>query len=251
MIIMGAMVLRSRYLLALVLVLPFLATAPVPAQSTEAAIAARLVLKPLYLRGSWGDDKLHFGSAGQPTGSYKVVPFTTAAVNISKIHLSGDRLYLQGKRVGLIFNAAGAITRVALTRKDQLQIEVDTPPSGDFGPALDAIFTTSVADVPAASAGPWQAYAAHHWPAPATDAATAESGSQTVPQRKPLGGREVGSRRRRFSAERTPSSARPRGACTTRVPSMSALPWGRTVCPPTSRSGDRPAWAWTNRLSPR
>ena len=166
-------------LLALVSPLPVFPTAR--AQSTEDAIATRLVLKPLYLRGSWGDDKLHFDGAGQPAQNYKIVPFTIAAVNISKLHLSGDHLYLQGKRVGLAFNAAGAITRVALTRKETLQIEVDAPPSGDFGPALDAIFADGVAEMPAASAGPWQEYAAHHWPLQATGAATTRRDEPTDP----------------------------------------------------------------------
>ena len=178
---------RSRWLLPLFALVSSLLVFPTArAQSAETAIATRLVLKPLYLRGSWGDDKLHFDGSGQPLGRYKTVPFTVAAINVGKVHLSGNRLYLQGKRVGLIFNPTGTMTRVALTRKEQLQIEVDAPPSGDFGPALDAIFADTVAGIPAASTGPWQKYAAQHWPlTPAGDAA-AESGGRRESQTKPI-----------------------------------------------------------------
>jgi hypothetical protein len=41
------------------------------AQSTEADISARLLGKPLQLRGFWMDDQLRFDATGTPAKAYK------------------------------------------------------------------------------------------------------------------------------------------------------------------------------------
>ena len=148
--------------LAFAVLLSLVAPSAAKAQD-ESTLAARLVLKPLYLRGSWGPDKLHFDGNGQPLAAPGTVPFTLAAIIISKIRLRGNHLYIQGKRVGIIFNLDGSITRVALSAKDNVQIEIDAPPDGDFSAALDAVFTGEIGRIPAASEGPWKGYALIHW----------------------------------------------------------------------------------------
>ncbi len=135
---------------------------------TEGDLNARLVRQPLYLRGAWGEDQLRFDQSGRPAKSYKAVPFTTAAIDIVRLQLSGDHLLLQGERVGLEFARDGSVTRAALLRKgreEQILIEIDAK-AGDFAPALDAVFTTDLAQVPSACSGPWAAYAARHWAKP-------------------------------------------------------------------------------------
>jgi len=52
------------------------------AQKAEADIKARLVKKPLFLRGQWGSDKLAFDAAGHVQGASGLTSFTLAGVEI-------------------------------------------------------------------------------------------------------------------------------------------------------------------------
>jgi hypothetical protein len=49
------------------------------AQSTEADLKTRLMDKPLYLRGFWRDDTLHFDPTGHLLGNSSPVTFSSAA----------------------------------------------------------------------------------------------------------------------------------------------------------------------------
>ena len=72
------------------------------AQSTEAELKARLKNKPLYLRGFWRDDTLHFDSTGQIIGgSPGPLAFTLSGFDLKSIRLQPNKLILEGQRVGI------------------------------------------------------------------------------------------------------------------------------------------------------
>src|SRR5215470_5134284 len=81
----------------------FLCLRPAVSQTTEAELKSRLVRKPLYLRGSWRDDSLHFDSYGQLIGKSEISPFTLSGVEVIEARLDASGLVLMGKRVGLEF----------------------------------------------------------------------------------------------------------------------------------------------------
>jgi hypothetical protein len=69
-------------------------------QTTEGELKSRLVGKPLYLRGSWRDDSLHFDANGQLIGKSGIFSFTLCGIDVKEVHLGTDKLVLEGKRVG-------------------------------------------------------------------------------------------------------------------------------------------------------
>jgi hypothetical protein len=81
------------------------------AQTTEADIAARLVGKPLLMRGFWADDKLTFDAAGKPLGNYKTESFTESGIDVLAVHLHGTHLTLEGRRVAIAFDTNGDASR--------------------------------------------------------------------------------------------------------------------------------------------
>lgn len=137
--------------LTLVLLLATLAVTQSPAQATEAAISARLMNRPLYLRGFWSDNHLLFDSAGHLEGDSKPESFTLSGFDLSESHLSGDKLVLEGRRVGIEFQDDNP-TRVPLeARKPShhkdvaVRIEIAGSPGSNYGPALDAVFADGIA----------------------------------------------------------------------------------------------------------
>jgi TonB family protein len=144
------------------------------AQSTEAEISARLMGKPLQLRGFWMDDKLKFDAAGTPVDVYKTGPFTTSAFELKKVSISGDRLKLEGIRVGLTFSRDGRMARVPMVKggfgsssPEKMTIEVDGHGNRDFTKELDAIFAETLEDLTPSLPDYWQHYANGHflaWP---------------------------------------------------------------------------------------
>jgi hypothetical protein len=126
------------------------------AQSTEADLKARLMDKPLYLRGFWRDDKLQFDSTGHLLGNSDPVTFTLSGFDLKKVHLKQDKLILEGRRVGLEL-AANKQIRVPLDTS--IQIDIATSPTGDYGPALDAIFANNLVDLVPTLPFYWQPYA--------------------------------------------------------------------------------------------
>lgn len=152
-----------RSLLALLLALPIAAHA----QSTEDALKARLLHQPLYLRQTPGADKLHFDSAGALLGKVPQTSFTLSGIEIKSLKLKANELQLTGVRVGLEF-VDKTPKRVALlisnsagpgTSPEEMKVVIDPPQSGDYGAALDAIFTAKLVDLVPQMPIEWQSYA--------------------------------------------------------------------------------------------
>jgi TonB family protein len=177
---------------------------PAHAQSTEAELNSRLMGKPLYLRGFWRDDNLHFDSTGHLLGTSGPVTFTLSGFDLKKIHLKQNKLILEGHRVGLEL-ANDKQKRVTLQVGDphqpedeSLHIEIDTDPAGNYGPALDAIFVEGITDLVPSLPFYWKKYAQKNFlPAVAasttqTTSTTSTSAEKTVPPQETRPGR-VGS----------------------------------------------------------
>jgi TonB family protein len=135
------------------------------AQSTETEINARLMHKPLYLRGCWRDSKLHFDSTGHITHNSSPVSFTLSGFELKTIRLKQNKLILEGRRVGLEL-ADNKQRRVPLNGGDMshpkdvpLYIDIAASPGGNYGPALDAIFFDNLADLVPSLPFYWKTYA--------------------------------------------------------------------------------------------
>jgi TonB family protein len=125
--------------------------------------------QPLYLRGCWRDDTLHFDSSGQLKDDSGPVTFTLSGFDLRSIHLKHDRLILEGRRVGLELHDQKQI-RVPLNvgkpnhpEDESMHIEIAASPSGDYGRALDAIFTNGLAELVSSMPLYWKAYAAKNF----------------------------------------------------------------------------------------
>jgi TonB family protein len=135
------------------------------AQSTEADLNGRLMDKPLYLRGSWRDDNLRFDSAGQLKGKSGPVTFILCGFEFKSLRIKQDKLILEGRRIGLEFSDHKQV-RVPLNvgkpgrpEDESMRIEIAASPSGDYGPALDAIFANGLAELVPSMPSYWQPYA--------------------------------------------------------------------------------------------
>jgi TonB family protein len=129
------------------------------AQKTEADLRARLVKKPLYLRGQWGANKLAFDGAGHIEKPVTPVTFTLAGVEVHRVKLTAKELVLEGQRVVLEFKKDVPV-RVGLD--SEMTIRIQTPADGDFTAALDAIFTDNIADLVPQMPSYWQTFAQGH-----------------------------------------------------------------------------------------
>ncbi len=162
------------------------------AQSTAADIKARLHNKPLYLRGFWSSDKLHFDAAGNLTVPSRPVSFTLSGFELESVNLKPDKLTLQGRRVGLEFTKnqqkrvdlnAGSLQH---PEDEKIEIEVDPSPDGDYTHALDAVFVDNLADIVPTLPFYWTRYAHDNLlpaantptPAPPSPAATTVAPNQ-------------------------------------------------------------------------
>jgi TonB family protein len=137
---------------------------PAQAQTTVEAIKARLVGQPLYLRGSWVEDDLHFDANGAPEKKYHGGIFTEGGIDVSRVSLAPGKLHIEGQRVGLIFENQ-IPKRVKLGGKNytgQINIEVQSPVDGDFGKALTEIFAPDLTSLVPAMPFFWQYYAQNH-----------------------------------------------------------------------------------------
>ena len=179
---------------ALLLILLVPAALPSRAQSTGPAIEARLLDKPLYLRGAWLDDKLRFDSAGQLLGRSRTTSFTLAAIDISRVDLQSNKLLLEGRRVGIQFDK-DVPTRVPLNagkpqepKDERIRIEIAAPPTHDFTAALDAVFTTSPGDMLPTLPDFWQTYVRKHFPPTAPSAQPPATPDHTDPHIYRVGG---------------------------------------------------------------
>lgn len=141
------------------------------AQSTESALKARLIGQPLYLRGSWGADALHFDSTGQLVGTSDHRSFMLCGVDIKDVHLENNQLVIDGKRMGV--ELSGTIAkRVALkgsegnpfSRKEAIHIDILRPSDGDYSSALNSIFVNGLAELTPLLPEYWQTYARKAFP---------------------------------------------------------------------------------------
>lgn len=129
-------------------------------------LKGRLLNQPLYLRGMWMSDDLHFDGDGHLlAAAADKISFTLAGVELRKLDLKSDRLLLSGHRVGLELDSPDP-RRVVLTlgggkkpREVEVNIEILRSPSGDYSDALDVIFTSKLEDMVPALPAFWQLYA--------------------------------------------------------------------------------------------
>jgi TonB family protein len=157
---MLAVISPSRRRCFLVLFFTFGLLPKLHSQSTEADIKSRLMDKPLYLRGFWRDDTLHFDAAGHLTNSSAPFPFTLSGFQLKKVHLKQDKLIVEGRRVGLKL-ADNKQIRVSLD--PSIQIDIAASPTGDYGQALDAIFANGLADLVPSLPFYWKTYASKNF----------------------------------------------------------------------------------------
>jgi TonB family protein len=162
------------------------------AQLTEGDIKARLMNQPLFLRGCWGDDKLHFDSVGNLKDKSSVVPFTLCGFEFKDVHLKQDKLILQGRRIGLElkddeqFRVPLNAGKIGSQEDESIHLEVAASPTGDYGPALDAIFVNGLPNLIPLMPAYWKPYSLKYFtPMVETDASTTEQTSQQPPAPKP------------------------------------------------------------------
>jgi TonB family protein len=139
------------------------------AQNSEKEVSARLIGKPLYLRGFWAEDKLKFDAAGKPLQSYSLVSFTEAGFNAFRVKIHGDHMTIEGQRVGLTFDKSGKYKRQGLIlgngdngTPELITLEVEGSGTQDFSKALDAIFAGSLEELAPTLPFYWQTYAKGH-----------------------------------------------------------------------------------------
>jgi TonB family protein len=177
-----------RCILALICVCSF--AVPSHAQSTEADLNSRLMGRPLYLRGFWRDDNLHFDSTGHLRGTSGPVTFTLSGFDLKKVHLKQSKLILEGNRVGLEFSdnkQKRVILQVGDGRHhedESMHLVIDANPNGDYGPALDAIFAGGIADLVPSLPFYWKSYARKNF-LPAADIPTDQPAQETPPSAEP------------------------------------------------------------------
>jgi len=147
------------------LLLVLAATTPLHAQSTVDELQTRLLSKPLYLRGFWKSDKLAFDSTGKLQGDSETLPFTLSGIEITKVDLEPKTLILEGLRVAIVFDRYTP-QRIVLQagspeskHDEQMHIEIEAPPGGDYASVLDAIFTDDLASFVPSLPTAWQNYA--------------------------------------------------------------------------------------------
>ncbi|MCL2661054.1 MAG: energy transducer TonB [Acidobacteriaceae bacterium] len=116
--------------------------------------------KLVYLRGCWDSEELHFDKKGklrEPSGQISIMlcGFVPASVQ-----LEGKKLVLKGSRAGLAVqnDDLEQVSSAALQ-----QVEIDTPPGGDYGPVLAKVFAPTLADMAPMLPDYWQKYAREHF----------------------------------------------------------------------------------------
>ena len=132
---------------------------------TQDQIASRFVGKTVLLRGLYGADKLRFDAAGRAEQSYQATSPSMSGFQVKKVQLSGQHLRLEGKRMWLVWDGHGRSASQPANagnfksiRKEKLSVEIDGG-SGDFAPALDAVFADSLGDMVADVPDEWKVFA--------------------------------------------------------------------------------------------
>ena len=152
----------ARLLLALLVFLP----SYLRAQSTQTGLEARLLHKPLLLRGFWGKDKLHFDAVGNLLGDHTQLPFTLCGISVEKVQLTPGKLVLDGRRVGISFHDDERdpieLTTGSSHSPERMHLEIDG--AANYEPALHTIFADSLAELTPTLPAFWQRYALAHFP---------------------------------------------------------------------------------------
>jgi hypothetical protein len=135
------------------------------AQSTESEINARLINQPLYLRGCWRDDTLHFDSDGHLKDHSLAVTFTLCGFELQNVQLKPDKVILKGRRIGLELKDYKQL-RVPINvgkptqpKDETIHLEILVSSTGNYGPALDAIFINGLAQFLPSMPSYWKPYA--------------------------------------------------------------------------------------------
>jgi hypothetical protein len=136
------------------------------ADANKTYLKDRLIKQPLYLRGMWVEDDLHFDEKGRLLTHAATTSFTLSGIEIRKLEIKDDHLQLTGRLVGLELDGASP-KRVVLTlgtgilrKEEEMHIAIDHPASGDYSDALDAIFTAKLEDLAPSLPSWWRMYAA-------------------------------------------------------------------------------------------
>jgi TonB family protein len=144
------------------------------AQSSEAQIKSRLAGKPLYLRGCWQDDTLQFNSAGQLSSVSQPGPFTLCGFEFKEAHIKGDKLLIEGWRIGLElidFKQKRVLLKTGRAfgpQDEPIHIKINAAPNFDYTQVLDAIFTEGLTELVPSLPSYWQKYAQENF-LPAVD----------------------------------------------------------------------------------
>jgi TonB family protein len=181
---MGVRLIRAqagRWLVAACFALP---AASAIAQPNRSVLEARLIHKPLYLRGFWKEDTLHFEPDGRFVGEHPTVSFTLAGMDATGIAIDKDTLTITGYRVALEFLPAGS-TRILLG--EVLTVIVNAPSNGDYGPALDTIFADGLPALASSLPEFWQPYMQKTFLWDATGKAAPAKPPATTPPPPPTG----------------------------------------------------------------
>jgi TonB family protein len=111
----------------------------------------------------WAGDDLKFeADDGQPETATATVPFTEAGIDVRSVKLKHGRLMIEGQRMALEFMSPDTIQRVpakAGLYDGKMKLEIASDASGDYGKALDAIFTSDLTSLIPSLPSYWQRYA--------------------------------------------------------------------------------------------
>jgi TonB family protein len=139
------------------------------AQSNESDLNSRLMDKPLYLRGFWQDDTLHFDLSGKLQGDSRTGSFTLSGFELKTLQLQQDKLILEGRRMGLQLTdnkqrrVPLTVGKVGNLKDESMTIDIAASPTGDYGPALNAIFADGLAEIVPSLPLYWKIYATRNF----------------------------------------------------------------------------------------
>lgn len=104
---------------------------PVVAEMSEQELRAKLVGRPLFLRGLWLDEDLHFDMDGSLVGHSPKGSFTLCGVLIDHIHVTRKTVEMEGIRYGIHFedeaqwkDQAASFDRLQITPRKKRQVIV-------------------------------------------------------------------------------------------------------------------------------
>ena len=144
--------------------------APAVGQSPDSGWNARLVGKPLYLRGFWATNKLNFDSTGKPLGNPRVGPVTLSGVDVRSAAIEGKSLVIRGERVALVAKEDGKqglerrVIKVGRSHEtEEMKITVQPDSTRSFEGALASIFANGLAELSTSVPIYWKCYAASYF----------------------------------------------------------------------------------------